>query len=95
MNDKLIKAKAQGLVREGIALYSGSDYSPTNHQLDSGSVDTLSHQQVVDGVLAMLLQCNIAAGSTGDIDLYKLNSLYLRDVEARREINKVLNGRRL
>lgn len=79
MNDKLIAAKAQALVQEGVALYSGDDCFPPKRPLNSGAVHKLSHQQVVQGVTALLLQCNIASGSAGDIDLYKLNSLYLRD----------------
>ncbi|VVE71670.1 hypothetical protein PCA31118_03942 [Pandoraea captiosa] len=95
MNDKLIQAKAQALVQEGIALYSGGDRRHPNRELNSGTVHELSHQQVVQGVIALLLQCNIASGSAGDIDLYKLNSLYLRELDVRRKVNEILQGRRL
>ncbi|CAG9195952.1 conserved hypothetical protein [Paraburkholderia caribensis] len=95
MSNKRINAKAQSLVREGVALYCGNEYPPPTHQLDSGSVHSLNHQQIVQGVIAMLLQCNITSGSAADIDLYKLNSLYIRDPEIRRVINGFLNDQRL
>jgi hypothetical protein len=95
MNNKLIAAKAQAMVQEAVALYSGSDFSPPKRQLNSSTVQKLDHQQVVQGVTAMLLQCNVASGSAGDIDLYKVNSLYLRDPEARQAINEVLRNRQL
>jgi len=95
MNQKLIEAKAQALIQEGVALYGRDDCRPPKKQLSSGSVHELSHQQVIQGVSAMLLQCNISAGSAGDIDLYKLNSLYLRDLEVRQALNEVLKDREL
>jgi len=95
MNHKLIEAKAQALIQEGVALFGQDDCEPPKNQLNSGSVHELGHQQVMQGVTAMLLQCNISAGSAGDIDLYKLNSLYLRDPEVRQALNGILKDRRL
>lgn len=94
MTDKLIEAKARALIQEAVALYSGNDYPPPKHQLNSGTVHELSHMQVVQGVTVLLLQCNIASGSAGDVDLYNVNSLYLRDPEIRQAINEALLGRR-
>ncbi|WP_250866180.1 hypothetical protein [Caballeronia sp. INSB1] len=90
MNEKHLEAKAQSLIQEGVALYSGNDTPPSQKQLNSGSVHEISHQQVVQGVTALLLQCNIASGSAGDIELYKLISLYLRNQKVRLAINGVL-----
>lgn len=95
MNEMLLEAKAQSLIREGVALYSGNDDPPSKKLLNSGSVHKLSHQQVVQGVTALLLQCNIASGSAGDIELYKLVSLYFRDSEVRKTLNEILKDRRL
>ncbi|MGF6635084.1 hypothetical protein [Paraburkholderia sp. MM6662-R1] len=95
MNNKRIEAQAQALIHEAIGLYCGDDCQPPKSQLSSGNVHELDHQQIVQGVTAMLLQCNISAGSAGDIDLYKLNSLYLRDPEVRQLINGILKDREL
>jgi hypothetical protein len=63
--------------------------------LNSGRYGELSHQQIRIAVVAMLLVCNLSAGSAGDIDLYKVLNLYLKDPSTRAEINAVLKGKRL
>jgi len=95
MNYKQVAAKAQAMVQEAIALYNGSAYASPGRSLNSETVHELTHQQIVDGVIALTLQCNIGSGSAGDIDLYKLNSLYLRDLEMRQAINRIVQSRAL
>jgi hypothetical protein len=95
MNDRQIATRAQALVQKGLCLYGDCDNPPPAKPLTSDTVDTLTHQQVVQGVTALLMQCNITSGSVADIDLYKLNSVYLRDHSARKAINEILSGRQI
>jgi len=87
------RLKAQNRVREAIAEYCEGEVLPAVREYDSGSVHLLSQQEVDNGVVALLLQCGVNHGSAGDVDLYRLVGAYLRDPEARREINEVLRGR--
>jgi hypothetical protein len=90
------RLKAEGRVREAVAEYNGSEVSAEVGEYDSGNVYTLSQREIDEGVVAMLLQCGISHGSAADIDLYRLVGVYLRDLDARREINAVFgNGCRL
>lgn len=61
--------------------------------LDSGNVHMLTEEQINSGVIAMLLQCGIAHGSGGSLELYKLNQRYLQDVKIREQINALLKSR--
>lgn len=84
------RLKARRRIREALAEYNESEVSPEAREYNSSEVHTLSQREITDGVVALVLQCGIFAGSAGDIDLYRLVGAYLLDPEARREINEVL-----
>lgn len=86
------RLKAQDRIRKAIAEYNESEASAVPHEYDSGNVHTLSQREINDGVIAFLLQCNVASGSAGDIDLYRVVGAYLRDPVARKEINEILKN---
>ncbi len=76
-----------------MAEYTEGEVTLAGQEYDSGNMHTLSQREINDGVIAFLLQCNIAAGSAGDIDLYGLIATYLRNPAIRRKLNQVVGDR--
>lgn len=87
------RLKAQNSIRKAVAEYTEGEVVLAGQEYDSGNVHTLSQREITDGVIAFLLQCNIVAGSAGDIDLYSLIATYLRNPEVRRQLNQVVADR--
>lgn len=89
-SSRAARLKAQDHIRKAIAEYNECEASAATYEYDSGNVHTLSQQEITDGVVAFLLQCNIVAGSAGDIDLYRLIGTYVRDPAARQRVNRAI-----
>jgi hypothetical protein len=58
----------------------------------NGTHEKLVDMKIRDGVVAMRDTLNLAAGSAGDLDLYKVNIAYLLNPEAREELDSLLKG---
>jgi ferric-dicitrate binding protein FerR (iron transport regulator) len=83
--------KAQTAILNALKLAWPALYAePPKKEISSGSRRKLTRRQTDAGVRALMLACNLAGGSTGDIQLYDLLDKYLRDPEARQEINRVV-----
>lgn len=63
---------------------------PPLQELTSGTCHKLTQQQIDNGVRALVLACNLSGGSVGDVQLYDLLNVYLRDCETARGINEVV-----
>ncbi|MET3122000.1 hypothetical protein AAKU67_001593 [Oxalobacteraceae bacterium GrIS 2.11] len=91
MTNREPKLQSQALINEAMKIYRGESYvEPPKNIIDSGSCHTLSRQQSVQGVIALVHALNLTGGSGGDVDLYKLNYGYLTNPEVRAQINSIL-----
>ena len=61
-----------------------------DQELRSGDLETLSVNEINNGVFVLTDFFNLPSGSAGDIDLYKLLQSYLTNPQIRKEINKLL-----
>jgi hypothetical protein len=85
--------KAQTAILNALKLPWPALYvEPPKKEISSADGHKLTRRQTDNGVRALVLVCNLRGGSTGDIQLYDLLDKYLRDPEARAEINRVVGG---
>lgn len=72
--------------------YKGEGYiEPPVDDVNSGNChEVLNRQQVIQAVVAMVIQLNLTSGSAGSFDLYGLLLAYFLDIDRRDRINAVL-----
>lgn len=89
-NQKL-KAQAQSLFAQAMKLFREESYVKQSKKvISSASYGDLSRHQLDQGVVALVVHCNLSAGSVGDMNLYKVLRTYLWNARARIEINAVV-----
>jgi hypothetical protein len=92
MNHKQAKLQVQAEIHNALRKYSGGSYvMPPKDTINSDSYANLHRLQSDQGVVALVLACNLSGGSAGDMDLYKLVRTYLHSQEARTQINAIIN----
>ncbi len=84
----------QRKINEAIKDYQCDCYvEPPNSDINSSNYHKkLNRIQVNQAVIAMILHLNLAGGSAGDFDLYKLLQAYMLDLDKRNQLNEVLKG---
>ncbi|PWF44005.1 hypothetical protein [Massilia glaciei] len=90
--DKTLKQEATIQINQALRLCRGQEsyVAPPNETVTCGSYRMLDRFQCDQGVVALVLACNLSGGSVNDVDLYKLVRTYLWDECARAEINAVV-----
>lgn len=90
---KEMKAKqlAAQTIRKAVEVYLG----PPDNPLPSNVSSTNCHKKldvmtITNAVVPMVLYLDLAAGSGGTLDLYRLNQAYLLDPDFRNRINESL-----
>ncbi len=86
------QATAQKRIRDAVNDYAGCKDAPPSNVTSGTCYEKLNKFQVIDAVVAMVLYLDLAAGSAGDLDLYKVNQAYLLDPVMREQINSLLEG---
>lgn len=88
---------ARQLIDEAMKLYrSGMYVGPPVRTVGTDETFTqLDRMQVVQAALSVVIGLNLAAGSSGDFDLYKTLDAYLLDPDKQREINAIVKRRPL
>lgn len=89
-NDKQVKNIAKAEINKALRLFRPSYVEQHVDGVDHASYKKLSRDQIDQGVIALVLECNLSGGSVMDMDLYKLFRTYLWSPEARAEINAVV-----
>lgn len=89
--DQLNKKAAREIIADAMKLFRGASYvkQPKN-VISSGNYGNLSREQIVQGIVAFVVHCNLSGGSVGAMNLYKLIEAYLWDAQAQAEINAVV-----
>lgn len=91
MNEKLLRLKVQASIHIAMKELVGDTYDEQSKDtILYGEYSKINRLQLVQGIRALLLECNIEHGSSCDVDLYKLLPAYLWNEEARAEINAVI-----
>ena len=90
MSDKQVKIIAKAEINKAIKLFRPSYVKQHVDVVDHVSYKKLSRDQIDQGVIAFVLECNLSGGSVMEMDLYKLHRTYLWSPEARAEINAVV-----
>jgi hypothetical protein len=91
MDDKTLKRKTRTAIAVAMKEFCGGSYvAQSEDRIPSETPDKLSRLQIDQGVVALVLECNLTGGSVGDVDLYKLVRTYLHNLTARNEINAVV-----
>ena len=90
MNDKQVKIIAKAEINKALKLFRPSYVKHHVDVVNHASYKKLSRDQIDQGVIALVFECNLSGGSIMDIDLYKLLRTYLWNPEARSEINAVV-----
>lgn len=87
-NEKFAQA-----INAALREYRGESYvQPPMEDVNSGSCHlVLNRQQVIQAVVAMVIQLNLTSGSAGDLNLYRLLQAYLLDTDKRCRLNAVVN----
>lgn len=90
--NQVMKKTAQAIISDALKIFRGSGWfvKQNKKSVCSDSYDKLSREQLDQGVVALVLECNLSGGSVIDMDLYKLIRTYLWSPEARTEINGVV-----
>lgn len=89
--DQLNKKSARAIIADAIKIFRGPSYvKQSKKAIGSSAYDKLRRDQLNQGVIAMVLHCNLTGGSILDVDLYKLMRTYLWSTQARTEINAVM-----
>lgn len=89
-NDKQVKNIAKAEINKALRLFRPSYVEQYVDGVDHASYKKLSRDQIDQGVIALVFECNLSGGSVMDMDLYKLFRTYLWSPEARAEINAVV-----
>ena len=89
-NDKQVKNIAKAKINKALRLFRPSYVEQHVDGVDHASYKKLSRDQIDQGVIALVFECNLSGGSIMDMDLYKLLRTYLWSPEARAEINAVV-----
>jgi hypothetical protein len=93
---RAVKRKAQAMIQGAMMLYRGESHEKMPYDgVSSEEFHTLSRLQVDQGVMAMVLHLNLAGGSLGKMDLYKLVRTYLWDEDARAAMNVIVAEKNL
>lgn len=95
MTDKQVKIIAKAEINKALKLFRPSYVKQHVDVVDHASYKKLSRDQIDQGVIAFVLECNLSGGSIMDMDLYKLLRTYLWNPDARAEINAVVKHRGL
>lgn len=92
-SDKQDKLVVQGAIHSAMKKFRADLYveQPTE-RICFNEYKKLSRLQIDQGVVALVLECNLSGGSVGDVDLYKLLRCYLHSEDARAEINAIVRG---
>lgn len=90
INDKQVKIIAKAEINKALKLFRPSYVEQHVDVVDHASYKKLSRDQIDQGVIALVFECNLSGGSVMDMDLYKLLRTYLWSPEARAEINAVV-----
>lgn len=85
---RLDMTEASKQIRETLDLF-GSPVWPEG-TLWLGQSDSLSRDHIMAGALAFVVALDITTGNTRDRNLYDLLDLYLRNEDARKEINEII-----
>ena len=91
--DQLNKKSARAMISDAMKIFRGPESYVKQHKerVFSDGYDKLSRHQIDQGVIALVLECNLSGGSvSGGVDLYKLVRTYLWDPQARSEMNAVV-----
>ncbi|MFZ6772420.1 hypothetical protein ACO0LB_06840 [Undibacterium sp. SXout7W] len=95
-NSKLIKLRAQALINSALRSLKEEGYEEAPEKtVDYESYGTLTPCQIDQGVVALVLHCNLSGGSMADMDLYNLVKTYLRNTDARASMNAIIANARL
>ena len=62
---------------------------PPQQKVTSGTCQTLTRQQIDNGVRVFVLACNLSGGSVGVVQLYELLRAYLQNSQARESMNDI------
>jgi len=91
-NERQNKLDAQHAIHSAMKRFQPGSYvkQPTD-RVCFNEYDKLTRTQIDQGVVALVLECNLSGGSVGDMDLYKLARCYLQNQNARTEINAIIN----
>lgn len=83
---------ARQLIDEAMKLYRGGMYvGPPVRTVGTDETFTqLDRAQIIQAGVGLVMHLNLASGSSGDLDLYKLLEAYLLDPDKRTQINEVL-----
>jgi hypothetical protein len=91
MDENALKRKTQETMAVAMKKFRGESYvTQSAKRIYSDEYDRLSQLQMDQGVVALVLECNLSGGSVGNVDLYKLVRAYLQNPAARNEINAVV-----
>lgn len=91
MNEKHLKLQVQAAINRELKVFRGGNYEvPPQEVVDGNEYHKLTRLQSDQGVVALVLACNLSGGSIGDMDLYKLVGTYLWSEQARAAINDVV-----
>lgn len=95
-NEIHLKLQVQAAINNELKVFCGGNYvEPPREVVDRNEYHRLSRLQSDQGVVALVLACNLSGGSIGNMDLYKLVRTYLWDDAARSEINDVVRHHEL
>jgi DNA-binding transcriptional regulator YdaS (Cro superfamily) len=91
MTEKLLKQASIADINAALKRFRGPSFvEPPKQVVDCDEYKQLNRLQIDQGVIALVLACNLSGGSVGDMDLYRLIRTYLLDQSARDEINDVV-----
>jgi hypothetical protein len=89
--DQLNKKSARAFIADAMKIFRGPSYvKQPKKVISSASYNDLSRHQLDQGVIAMVVHCNLTGGPILDVNLYKLMRTYLWSTQARTEINAVV-----
>lgn len=86
--DKIVVRK---IIADAMKNFRGNSYVKQSEKVVSyGNYNELSREQSDQGVVALVVHCNLSGGSVAEMNLYKLIRTYLWSGHARSEINAVV-----
>jgi hypothetical protein len=89
--NQLNKKSAQAIIADAMKIFRGPSYvKQSKKMIGTNAYDKLTNEQLDQGVVALVLHCNLTGGSVSDMNLYKLLRTYLQSSDARTEINGVV-----
>lgn len=89
--NQINKKSARAVIADAMRIFRGPSYVKQPKKIvSSASYRDLSREQIDQGVVALVVHCNLSGGSVDDMNLYKLVKAYLWHPHARTEINAVM-----